>query len=149
MRPSGAGQLTRLAKSKGVIGDPVVRQGLARLHTMNEVARYNAERLKAVRESGGDIPGMANIAKLTMSDILRLTRDLGLSITGVDGTLHAYDDAGRKTLEKVRGGDFSVAMMTALSLYAQAPPIYGGTDQIQRNIIGERALGLPKEPAQN
>jgi alkylation response protein AidB-like acyl-CoA dehydrogenase len=146
MRPSGAGQLTRLAKSKGVIGDPVVRQGLAKLHTMNEVARYNAERLKAVRESGGDIPGMANIAKLTMSDILRLTRDLGLSITGVDGTLHAYDDAGRKTLEKIRGGDFSVAMMTGLSLYAQAPPIYGGTDQIQRNIIGERALGLPKEP---
>src|SRR5580658_7631382 len=55
MRPSGAGQLTRLAKSRGVNGDPVVRQGLARLHTMNEVARYNAERLKAVRESGGDI----------------------------------------------------------------------------------------------
>jgi alkylation response protein AidB-like acyl-CoA dehydrogenase len=146
MRPSGAGQLTRLAKTKGVNGDPVVRQGLAKLHTMNEVARYNAERLKAVRESGGDIPGMANIAKLTMSDIMRLTRDLGLSITGVDGTLHAYDDAGRKTLDNVRGGDFSVAMITALSLYAQAPPIYGGTDQIQRNIIGERALGLPKEP---
>jgi alkylation response protein AidB-like acyl-CoA dehydrogenase len=146
MRPSGAGQLTRLAKSKGVDGDPVVRQGLARLHTINEVARYNAERLKAVRESGGDIPGMANIAKLTMSDVMRLSRDLGLSITGVDGTLHAYDDAGRQTLDTVRGGDFSVAMITALSLYAQAPPIYGGTDQIQRNIIGERVLGLPKDP---
>jgi alkylation response protein AidB-like acyl-CoA dehydrogenase len=146
MRPSGAGQLTALAKSKGVSGDPVVRQGLARLHTMNEVARYNAERLKAVRESGGDIPGMANIAKLTMSDIMRLTRDLGLSITGVDGTLHAYDEAGRQTLNAVRGGDFSVLMITSLALYAQAPPIYGGTDQIQRNIIGERVLGLPKEP---
>ena len=146
MRPSGAGQLTRLAKIKGVSGDPVVRQGLAKLHTINEVARYNAERLKAVRESGGDIAGMANIAKLTMSDIMRLSRDLGLSITGVDGTLHAYDDAGRQTLDTVRGGDFSVAMITALSLYAQAPPIYGGTDQIQRNIIGERVLGLPKDP---
>jgi alkylation response protein AidB-like acyl-CoA dehydrogenase len=145
MRPSGAGQLTRLAKIKGVSGDPVVRQGLAKLHTINEVARYNAERLKAVRESGGDIAGMANIAKLTMSDIMRLSRDLGLSITGVDGTLHAYDDAGRQTLDTVRGGDFSVAMITALSLYAQAPPIYGGTDQIQRNIIGERVLGLPKD----
>ena len=33
-----------------------------------------------------------------------------------------------------------------MALFAQGPPIYGGTDQVQRNIIGERVLGLPKEP---
>jgi len=138
--------LINMAKGNGSITDPVVRQGLMRLHTLGEIGRYNAERLKATRASGGDIPGMANIAKLGMSDIVRLQRDLGLGIVGAQGMLHAYTPEQQQVNDEATGNPF-LAMVTGTAMYAQAPPIYGGTDQIQRNIIGERVLGLPKEPS--
>ncbi len=144
-RSSPAAQYIELARRFGKDQDPVVRQGLAQSHILGELSRLNTERHKAVRAAGGDIPGLPNFSKLLMADILRHNRDLGMRIIGARGTLHAYDDAGRATLAGAPGGD-AAAAMTAYALRAQALPIYGGTDQIQRNIIGERALGLPKEP---
>ncbi|MGI8794218.1 MAG: acyl-CoA dehydrogenase family protein [Acidimicrobiales bacterium] len=145
-RPSSAQMLANVAKGNGKIDDPVVRQGLARLHTLGEIGRYNGERVKAMRSIGQDVPGMANISKLSMSDIVRLQRDLGLSILGAEGTLHAYNDGQKKKNDDAKVNPF-LGMITGGALYAQAPPIYGGTDQIQKNIIGERVLGLPREPS--
>ena len=88
---------------------------------------------------------MPNISKLSMSHIMRLSRDLGLQIVGAAGMLHAYHGKDRASLEQAVT-DPAIHFVTELALLAQAPPIYGGTDQIQRNIIGERVLGLPKEP---
>jgi alkylation response protein AidB-like acyl-CoA dehydrogenase len=140
--------LVSYADQHGKTDDPLIRQDLARLHTLNEIGRYNTERSKAARAAGQDVPGMANIGKLSMSHIVRLTRDLGLRLAGPAGTLHAYDEADRAALDDATG-DPLLAMITFQALYAQAPPIYGGTDQIQRNIIAERVLGLPKEPGDN
>ena len=137
--------LTGLARGNGSIDDPLIRQDLVRLYTLNELGRLNSERLKATRAGGGDIPGMANIAKLSMSTVMRLTRDLGLRIVGAQGMLHAYELKDQATLNEATGNPF-LPGVTGTALYAQAPSIYGGTDQIQRNIIGERVLGLPKEP---
>jgi alkylation response protein AidB-like acyl-CoA dehydrogenase len=144
MRPNHH-MLFDFARSEGKLTDPMIRQDLVRLHTLNAIGGFNAQRLKAMRHAGRDIPGMANISKLLMSDTVRLTRDLGLRILGASGTLHAYTDAQRQSLNAATGNPL-LGMVTGSALYAQAPPIYGGTDQIQRNIIGERALGLPKEP---
>ena len=136
--------LVELAKGNGKINDPTVRQGLMKLHTLNELGRMNSLRAKAAKAIGQDVPGLPNISKLSMSEIVRQQRDLGLSIVGPYGTLHAYKPDDQKALNEATGNPFA-AMVTGMALFAQAPPIYGGTDQVQRNIIGERVLGLPKE----
>ena len=67
-----------------------------------------------------------------MSDLFRTFREVGLSVIGADGML-----AGDS--ETQTGG-----AVGEIALFSPGPSIYGGTDQIQRNIIGERVLGLPK-----
>jgi alkylation response protein AidB-like acyl-CoA dehydrogenase len=141
----GAGLLIGLAQQNKVNTDAGIRQDLARLHTLGELGRFNGLRMKAVKEAGGDIPGMPNISKLSMSMIVRLTRDLGLQIAGPSGMLHAYNADDKASLSQATGNPFAGGV-TEMALFAQAPPIYGGTDQVQKNIIGERVLGLPKEP---
>jgi alkylation response protein AidB-like acyl-CoA dehydrogenase len=142
---SPAQQYIDLARERGLLGHGAIRQRIVQSHILGTLARLNTERHKAVRAAGGDIPGVANFSKLLMANILRHNRDLGLELLGPRGTLHTYDDARRGELAKEVGGSAAVAM-TSQALSAQALPIYGGTDQIQRNIIGERVLGLPKEP---
>jgi alkylation response protein AidB-like acyl-CoA dehydrogenase len=138
--------LSGLAATTGANKDPGVRQDLATLYSLTEIARFMGLRQKALREVGSDIPGQGNIAKLSMSIILRLSRDLGLGLLGPRGMLHSYDSSGADVLNQLTGGPLG-AMITEMALFAQGPQIYGGTDQIQHNIIGERVLGLPKEPS--
>jgi alkylation response protein AidB-like acyl-CoA dehydrogenase len=142
----GAGRmLIELAKSTGAVQDPTVRQDLMRLHTIEQIGRMSNLRLKAEKARGRDVPGIGNISKLSMSAMVRLQRDVGLRIIGAEGMLHGYTDADQRRLQDVTGHPFN-GFVTEMALFAQAPPIYGGTDQVQRNIIGERVLGLPKEP---
>ncbi len=136
--------LVELAKGNGKIDDPTVRQDLMKLHTLNELGRMNNLRAKAAKAIGQDVPGLPNISKLSMSEIVRQQRDIGLRIIGPYGTLHAYKGEDQGPLNEATGNPFT-GMVTGMALFAQAPPIYGGTDQVQRNIIGERVLGLPKE----
>ena len=129
----GAKGLLELAKARGVADDPILRQELMRLHTLAEVARYSNLRLKAAKAAGQDIPGLPNISKLSMSRMMRLIRDLGPAILGPAGQLLGKDAP--------LGG-----MIAETALFAPAVSIYGGSDQVQMNILGERVLGLPSEP---
>jgi len=127
-----AKSLMKLAREVGKSDDPVVRQGIAQLYTLQELGKFTMLRAKG----GGGAAGGPNIAKLMMSEMLRLNRDVGSHILGADTMLMGEDSLG--------GG-----MLQETILFSPGPSIYGGTDQVQRNILGERVLGLPKEPDPN
>jgi len=120
-----------IATKNGRITDPVLRQDLVRLWSRIEINRMSTLRARDPKQRTGAEP---NIGKLTMSDLFRSFREVGNSVVGADAMLTGSDD-------KSTGG--SVALTT---MFSPGPAIYGGTDQIQRNIIGERVLGLPREP---
>ncbi|MEI2638378.1 MAG: acyl-CoA dehydrogenase family protein, partial [Microthrixaceae bacterium] len=102
------------------------------LHEMQEIARFANLRAKAAREAGVKLTGAEpNIAKLSMSKITKLAGELGLSLQGPAGMLWGDPNADPG--------------MAEMFLFAPATSIYGGTDEVQKNIIGERVLGLPQE----
>jgi alkylation response protein AidB-like acyl-CoA dehydrogenase len=129
----GGSMMIDLAKGLGRTDDANLRQDLMRLHTLNEIARFTNLRMKAAKAAGKGPGPEANTAKLSMSRITRLSRDIGLAILGADGMLAGPD-------APLNG------MITEMALFSPAVSIYGGSDEIQRNIIGERVLGLPSEP---
>ena len=143
----GVHDLAKLAKDKGLGEDKTLRQDLMKLHTLTELGRMNNARAKEAAKHGKMIPGLPNIAKLSMSELVRQRREIGLRILGPLGTLHGYDTASTDKLVAETGTP-GVAI-TEAALFSPGPAIYGGTDQVQRNIIGERVLGLPKEPNQD
>jgi alkylation response protein AidB-like acyl-CoA dehydrogenase len=124
--------LLDLAKARGVADDPMLRQRLMRLREMVAVNEWNGQRAKAAMKAGSSSPLMS-LGKLAMSGILHTAGSLQASILGTEAML-----AGDSSPD---AADATYSMLNAFFT-----SIGGGTDQIQRNIIGERILGLPKEP---
>jgi alkylation response protein AidB-like acyl-CoA dehydrogenase len=124
--------LVRLAIQEHRTDDPLLRQALARAYTLRMVNRWNARRMAALLEQGTSSP-LSSLAKLMMSRIVHSEARVQAQIIGaqalLSGEMHPAGDS---------------ATFQALNAYFTS--IGGGTDQIQRNIVGERLLGLPKEP---
>jgi alkylation response protein AidB-like acyl-CoA dehydrogenase len=139
-------RLADLARDIGRNADPVVRQGLVRLYTLERLLALTGRRARALQQSGGELPGLPNLAKMAQSHAIRLGRDLTFAMLQAVGMVHGYDAQAVAAAEAVTGMTDLGALMEG-ALFAQGPPIYGGSDQIQRNIVGERVLGLPREPS--
>jgi alkylation response protein AidB-like acyl-CoA dehydrogenase len=120
-----------IARTQGVSADPVVRQRLARAHTGLQLMRWNA-----LRSMGAGVPGPeASIGKLFWGTWHRDLGELMIDLQGATGLAHEPDPDDELTLEQ------------KLFLFTRSDTIYGGSNEIQRNVLGERVLGLLKEPA--
>ena len=126
-------EMISLAREFGRAADPVIRQRIARLYCVAETARLTGLRAQAAAQAGRPPGPESSVGYIAGVTLARLSRDLGLEILGPHGMLKG-DDAPH-------GG--SVQMM---ALTSPCHGIMGGTEQIQHNIVGERVLGLPREP---
>ncbi|HTQ17863.1 acyl-CoA dehydrogenase family protein [Mycobacterium sp.] len=129
---SRADDLIALAREHGRLDDPAVRRRLAKVLAMRELNALNNARAKAATTQGTS-SSIMSLGKLAMSRILHGEARMKTELIGAQALLSGSDNPEADDVN-------------FLALNAFFTSIGGGTDQIQRNIIGERVLGLPKEP---
>jgi alkylation response protein AidB-like acyl-CoA dehydrogenase len=120
------------ARAAGVADDPVIRQAIARLVTLQRVSSWTAERSRAARERGVRPGAEGSLGKLALSAVARESARVHSMIAGARALLTGTDSPYEGVIAEV-----------LMSVPAQS--IAGGTDEIQKNIIAEKMLGLPPE----
>ena len=126
--------LAKAAKENGKIDDPVVRDELMKIYCMETTKAMVAQRNRAEQKAGKTPGPGGSLGKLFGSNIAWKMREIALEIAGPQTIAWDPDDE--------TGGDRQRIVLNSFQ-----SSIAGGTDEIQRNIIGDRVLGLPREPA--
>ena len=121
------------AKATGRISDPVVRQEIARLLTLSKTAEWTATRARVAQAQGRPPGPEGSLGKLAASHVARAAARVHTLISGADAMLSGED------------GPMD-GLIAEILVSVPAVSIAGGTDEIQRNIIAERVLRMPKEP---
>jgi len=122
-------------RRRGRTADPVVRQRLAEAHTTVQLIRYGGLRTLATLVDTGDPGPTASIAKMLWSEHHRRLAELALDVLGADALVTEPGDRYRPNRWQA---DF---------FGSRSSTIWGGTAEIQRNIVAERVLGLPRDPS--
>lgn len=123
-------QIVNLAKKNGAAKDPHIRQRIAKAYAGLKIMRFTALRTLEAAESG-DLTKEGYMSKIYWASWHRDLGELAMDVMGASA-------------EILEDGEYN--KMQKLFLFSRSDTIYGGTNQIQRNIIAERALGMPKEP---
>ena len=129
----GSAQLIAEAQKQGRGADLVTRAALADLHIRERIQSFIGMRIRQAAEAGRAPGPEGSIAKLNAALLARQASDLAIELAGPSGQAWAFDDDN--------GGRWADGVISAPGM-----GIAGGTNEVQRNIIGERVLGLPKEP---
>ena len=135
--PQRAGRADIVAERAAATGtseDPLVRQQMMDLHSFQRASQWTADRAKAARALGRPPGSEGSIGKLALSEVARRSHRTHTSIAGAQAMLS-------------EGPDPFDAVVAEVLLSTPAQSIAGGTDEIQKNILGENMLGLPKEPS--
>ena len=132
---SGPGfkDLVELARANGRDRDPLIRQGMAEAYTRYEIIRYLGMRVRTATSKGQTPGAEASVMKLFYAGHLKKLGDLAMAVEGSTGMLSGGDAPA--------AGVWQQQLLSAPSIR-----IAGGSDEVQRNIMGERVLGLPGEP---
>jgi hypothetical protein len=144
--------LVDAARANGAIGEATVRQRLADFYTKVQILRINGLRSLTATINGAKDPGVIALGatnKMFWSEMHQAAMELALDIYGPAAMLvSAGPESGSwpgAQRDKRREG-YPVSPMVSAFFFSRSETIWGGTSQIQRNIVGERVLGLPKEP---
>lgn len=128
------------AKANGSLYEAVLRQRIAQTWSRLRIMRWNALRALRVDENVA-LPREAMINKLYWANLHRDMGELAMDVLGAEAMLTRYSEA-----DEGDAGDLEMSSEHKLFFFSRSDTIYGGSDEIQRNVIGERALGLPREP---
>jgi len=126
--------LITLAQKRGATADPIVRQELADSYVGVQIMKFNGMRMLTGLVRSGTLGPEASIGKLYWSTWHRQLGERGIRALGADG------------MELPTGPGYDLDEQHRIFLFSRAETIYAGSSEIQRNIIGERVLGLPREP---
>jgi len=139
-------QFIELARRYGKTDDPLVRQDIARFHTMVEIMRFRGYQA-LTRYLRGDAPGPeSSIGKLFWSHYHQDITEAAMNMMGPDAQIGFGEDTRGGLGTPAIGTPNTAANWMSSFFIARPGTIYAGTSQVQRNIVGERVLGLPKEP---
>lgn len=143
----GGSPVDRLLAAYSGTTDPGTRQQLAQAYIENRLIRINNQRAAERRTSGGEAGPEGSITKLQQAEFNQRLQELAVDLDGIAAV--AWEGADLRNQAPGRGVGVSGEGPGATAqgfLRAQANTIEGGTSDIMRNILGERVLGLPKEP---